>query len=50
LVELQVPENDVPQVKEIMIESGVLIKENTKLLCPKCGYDKIKMKLSLQKG
>jgi Zn finger protein HypA/HybF involved in hydrogenase expression len=49
LVELQVPEKDVPRVKEIMIENGDLMKENTKVVCPKCGSEKVKIKLSFAK-
>ena len=49
LVELQVPEKDVPRVKEIMNETGDLQTENVKLVCPKCGSDKVKMKVSFIK-
>lgn len=49
LVELQVPEEDVPRVKEIMIETGDLQAENVKLVCPKCGSEKVKMRVSILK-
>ncbi len=49
LVELQVPEEDVPRVREILIETGELQTENTQLVCPKCGSEKVKMKLSILK-
>ena len=49
LVELQVQEKDVPRVKEIMIETGDLQIENVKLICPKCGSVKVKMKVSMLK-
>jgi len=48
-VELQVPEEDVPRVKEILIETGEFQTENTKLVCPKCGSDKVKIKVSFFK-
>lgn len=49
LVELQVPEEDVPRVKEIMTETGDLQTENVKLVCPKCGSEKVKMRVSVVK-
>ena len=49
LVELQVPEEDLPRVKEIMLETGELKTENTKLVCPKCGSEKVKIKVSFIK-
>lgn len=49
LVELQVPEKDVPRVKEILIESGELQPENAKLVCPNCGSEKVKLKVSVLK-
>lgn len=49
LVELQVAEDDVPRVREILIETGDLLPENSKLLCPKCGSEKLKMKVSVIK-
>jgi len=49
LVELQVPEEDLPRVKEIMLETGELQTENTKLVCPKCGSEKVKIKVSFIK-
>ena len=49
LVELQVPEEDVPRFKEILIETGELHLENTNLACPKCGSEEVKMKLSFAK-
>jgi transposase-like protein len=49
LVELQVPEEDVPKVKEIMTETGDLQTENVKLVCPKCGSENVKLKVSVVK-
>lgn len=49
LVELQVPEEDLPRVKEMMLETGELQTENTKLVCPKCGSEKVKIKVSFIK-
>jgi len=49
LVELQVPEDDVPRVKEIMTETGELQAENVKLVCPKCGSENVKIKVSFIK-
>jgi predicted RNA-binding Zn-ribbon protein involved in translation (DUF1610 family) len=49
LVELQVPEEDVPRVKEILIETGDLQTENVKIACPKCGSEKVKIKVSFIK-
>ena len=49
LVELQVPEEDVQRVKEIMTETGDLQTENVKLVCPKCGSEKVKIKVSVVK-
>ncbi len=49
LVELQVPEEDVPRVKEIMSETNDLCAENVKLVCPKCGSEKVKMKVGVLK-
>jgi predicted RNA-binding Zn-ribbon protein involved in translation (DUF1610 family) len=49
LVELQVPEQDVPRVKEIMTETGDLETEHVKLVCPKCGSAKVKLKVSVLK-
>lgn len=48
-VELQVPESEVERVREILIEIGDLAEAKTKLVCPACGSEKIKMKLSLKK-
>ncbi|WP_372950702.1 DUF2007 domain-containing protein [Mariniphaga sp.] len=48
-VELQVPEFDVDRVRKILIASGELSGSKTKLVCPVCGSEKIKMKLSLRK-
>ena len=48
-VELQVPESDVEHVREILIETGELSDSGTKLVCPACGSEKIKLKLSLRK-
>lgn len=49
LVELQVPEEDVLRVKEILIEIGELQPENAISVCPKCGSENLKMKLSIVK-
>ena len=49
LVELQVPEDDVPRVREILIETGDLQPENAIAICPKCGSENMKMKLSIAK-
>lgn|SRR5690554_1317332 len=48
-VELQVPESEVERVREILIEIGELSVAKIKLVCPACGSEKIKMKLSLKK-
>jgi hypothetical protein len=48
-VELQVPEEDVPRVREIMIETGDLVPEDSKLVCSRCGSEKVKLKLSVFK-
>lgn len=47
LVELQVPEKDLPKVEEILIETGELQMGNTKFACPKCGSQKVRLKLNL---
>lgn len=49
MVELQVPESDVERVREILIETGELSDSKTKLVCPACGSEKIKLKLSWKK-
>ncbi len=49
LVELQVPEEDVQRVREIMTETGDLQAENIKLVCPNCGSEKVKLKVSILK-
>jgi transposase-like protein len=49
LVELQVPESDVEHVREILIASGEKSEMKTKIICPICSSEKIKMKLSLKK-
>lgn len=49
MVELQVPESDVDRVREILIETGELSDSKTKLVCPACGSEKIKLKLSWRK-
>jgi hypothetical protein len=49
LVELQVPEVDLPRVTEVLIETGELHAENVKLVCAKCSSEKIKMKVSVLK-
>lgn len=50
LVELQVLEEDVPQVKEILIETGDLLPENSKVVCLKCGSENVKMKMNFFKN
>lgn len=49
LVELQVLDTDVPRVKEILIETGELTYENTKLVCPNCSSENVKMKVGIIK-
>lgn len=49
LVELQVPESDVDRVQKILVETGELSGSATKPVCPACGSEKIKLKLSLKK-
>ena len=49
LVELQVREEDVPRVKEILIETGELQTERVKIVCPKCGSENVKIKVSVFK-
>ncbi|GAB1450400.1 hypothetical protein MASR2M47_04560 [Draconibacterium sp.] len=48
-VELQVLEKDIPRVREILIETGELPPENSKLVCSKCGSENVKMKVSVIK-
>ena len=48
-VELQVPESDLERVREILIETGELSGGVSKTVCPACGSEKIKLKLSLKK-
>lgn len=49
LVELQVSEEDVPRVKEILIETGEIQTEKVKIVCPKCGSENVKMKVGVFK-
>jgi hypothetical protein len=49
LVELQVPEKDVPRVKEIMIENGDIKPAGSKIVCGKCGSENLKLKMSFWK-
>jgi predicted RNA-binding Zn-ribbon protein involved in translation (DUF1610 family) len=49
LVELQVPEEDVQRANEIMNEAGNPQVENAKLICPNCGSEKVKLKVSVVK-
>ena len=49
LVELQVQEEDVPRINEILTETGDLQTENVKLVCPGCGSEKVKLKVSVVK-
>ncbi len=48
-VELQVPESDLERVREILIETGEISDVKNMIVCPICGSEKIKMKLSLRK-
>lgn len=50
LVELQVADSDLDRVKKIMIETGELQFEKTKLVCQGCGSENLKMKLSVLKS
>ncbi len=47
-VKLQITEKDIERVKEIMEESGEELFDNNNLICPKCGSEKIKVKVSLK--
>lgn len=49
MVELQVTETDLERVREILIETGEISDSKTKLVCPACGSENIKLKLSLKK-
>jgi transposase-like protein len=49
LVELQVPESDLERVREILVGTGELSGSTTKPVCPACGSEKIKLKLSVKK-
>ncbi|SHE76741.1 Putative signal transducing protein [Mariniphaga anaerophila] len=48
-VELQVAESDLDRVKQILVETGELPESAGKTVCPKCGSEKVKMKLSFKK-
>ena len=47
-VELQVEDKDIERVKKIMEESGEKLVDTRILKCPKCGSEKIKVKISLK--
>ena len=47
-VELQIAETDLAQAKKIMIETGELSFEKSKIVCPKCGSEKYRIKRSLK--
>ena len=47
-VKLQVTEKDIERVKEIMEESGESLFDKNNLICPKCGSEKIKVKISIK--
>lgn len=49
MVELQVPESDLERVREILVETGELSVSKNKFVCPECGSEKIKLKLSKMK-
>ncbi len=49
LVELQGAEQDVPRVREILFETGEQLLENSKLICPKCSSENVKLKMSFLK-
>lgn len=43
---LQVPQEDLEQVRKIMMEAGEWAEEKAKLLCPKCASSNLKIKWS----
>ncbi len=49
VVELQVYEDNVSRAREIMAETGDSIQNGRKVICPECGSEKIKLKLSMVK-
>ena len=49
IVELQVKNTDVEQVKNIMLEMGETLENGVTFVCDSCGSDKLKMKLSFIK-
>jgi DNA-directed RNA polymerase subunit RPC12/RpoP len=49
LVELQVLESDVGRVKQIFVETGELPADINKSVCPQCGSEQLKMKISVLK-
>lgn len=49
IVELQVKNTDVEQVKKIMLEMGETPENGVAFVCGFCGSDKLKMKLSFIK-
>lgn len=46
LVELQVRETELERVKRILIESGELNADQIKIVCKKCGSDRLKINLT----
>ncbi|MCF6357020.1 MAG: DUF2007 domain-containing protein [Draconibacterium sp.] len=48
-VELQIADTDLERAKEIMIETGELPFGKIKLVCQKCGSERVKMKVSILK-
>lgn len=49
IVELQVKNSDMEQVKNIMLEMGETPENGVAFVCDSCGSDKLKMKLSFTK-
>ena len=49
VVELQVKDSDVEQVKTIMLEMGETPENSVAFVCDSCGSDRLKMKLSFVK-
>lgn len=49
IVELQVKNSDLKQVKNIMLEMGETPENGVAFVCDSCGSDKLKMKLSFIK-
>ena len=49
LVELQVQEKNVEQVREILIETGELKQESAVLVCRNCGSEKLQFHSGIMK-